>query len=45
LPNDIAHKPGNVDRINSSALLEVLYQPFFGLIVDKNIIAADAGFT
>ena len=44
MPDDVAHKAGNVDRIVGSALLEILYQPLFGLIVDELVVIPDAGF-
>jgi len=44
LPDDITHKTGDINRIIGSALLEILYQPLFGLVVDELVIVADTGF-
>ena len=44
LPDDVTHKPGNVDWIDGSTLAKVLEQPFFRLVVDEFVVGADAGF-
>jgi len=46
LPDQVAHEPGYIDRVSGGGALgfEILYEPVFVLVVDKFVVAADAGF-
>lgn len=45
LPDDVSHESGNVDGVVSGALAEMLDEPFFGLVVDEEVVVTDAGLT
>jgi len=45
LPDDVAHEPGNVDWVFISTLAEIFDEPLLGLVMDKDIVMADAGFS